>query len=65
MCPEPVPVVRGTRLDTSESGDQQLVMGVTVHERGLVRARGADITYTDGWQHGTQTIGINVRLVSE
>lgn len=39
-------------------------MGVTVHQPGLVRARGVDLTYTDGWQHGTQTIGINVHIDS-
>lgn len=61
-CPDLVPVVRGTKLDVSEAADQQLVMGVTVHRTGDVQVNGVDITYTHGWQHGTQQTGLVVRL---
>jgi hypothetical protein len=59
-CADPVPVVGETRFGQ----DQYLVMQVTVHRAGLVRTRGVELTYTDGWQHGTQTIGTSLRVVS-
>ena len=59
-CADPVPVVGETQFGQ----DQYLVMEVTVHRVGLVRTRGVDLTYTDGWQRGTQTIGTTLRVVS-
>lgn len=64
VCPTPVPVIDGTELDVGAEPPQQLVMGVTVHRPGVVRTRGVDLTYSRGWQHGTQAIGGHVRITS-
>ena len=50
--------------ETQFGQDQYLVMAVTVHRPGLVRTRGVHLTYANGWQHGTQTIGTTLRVVS-
>lgn len=57
-CPRPLPVVSGTEYDGSRDAGQQLVMGITAHRPGVFRSPGVELTYTDGWQRGTELIGI-------
>lgn len=62
MCPDAEPVREGSLLGLGEDRRQQLVMGVTVHRPGVVRIRGVDLTYSKGWQHGTQSVGPDLRI---
>lgn len=63
-CAEPIPVTEGTVLDVGADPPQQLVMGVTVRRPGVVRTLGVDLTYSHGWQHGTQAVGAHLRMRS-
>lgn len=62
MCLDPVPLHDGLRLDLSADAGQQLVMRVTPTQPGKVRIRGTDLTYSDGWQRGTQVVGEHLTL---
>ena len=57
VCPDPVPVVEGTELAIGAEPPQQLLMRVVVESPGRLRIDGVDLTYTHGWQRGTQTVG--------
>ena len=63
-CLEPVRLSDGTRLDTSRSARQQLVMMIDFHKPGVVTTRGVDLTYSHGYQRGTQAVGTHLRVVS-
>ncbi|HSV39037.1 MAG TPA: hypothetical protein VLI04_09775 [Nocardioidaceae bacterium] len=62
ICPEPVPVVDGTVLDVGSDEPQQLVMRISVERPGVVRTQGVALTYSHGWQRGTQAIGEHVKI---
>jgi hypothetical protein len=64
MCPDPVPLVRGMVLDVGADPPQQLVVRITVHRPGVLRTRGVDLTYSHGWQHGTQAIAEHLTIRS-
>ena len=61
LCTRVVPVT-GVDLTIGPDSVQQLVMTVTATQPGTVMVKGVDVTYSDGWRHGTQTTGQQVRL---
>ena len=65
FCPDPRPVEPGTDLDTGATEPQQLVMVVTVTKPGVVATHGVDLTYSHGWQRGTQSTGVHLRVKSQ
>ena len=65
FCPDPRPVEPGTELDTGSTQPQQLVMVVTVTKPGVVATHGVDLTYSHGWQRGTQSTGVHLRVKSQ
>jgi hypothetical protein len=64
LCPDAIPVTDGTELDVGAAIPQQLVMVLTVQESGMVVTEGVDLTYSSGWQSGTQAIGTHMRIKS-
>lgn len=43
-------------------GEQELMVAVTSSQPGVFRMQGVDVTYTDGWQTGTQHVGVRMRV---
>jgi hypothetical protein len=41
---------------------QQLLVAVTTTRPGRVRIHGIDVTYSHGWQHGTQRVGGDIEV---
>ena len=56
LCTRVVPV-KGVDLTIGNDSVQQLVMTVTAAQAGTVVVRGVEVTYSDGWRHGTQRTG--------
>lgn len=56
VCPEPVPA-EGAWFQPSPTARQDVVMAVTPRTDGAVRISAIEITYTQGWRHGTQITG--------
>ncbi len=50
------------RLTSDAEPGQQLLMKVAPRQRGIVEVAGAVVTYSHGWQRGSQTIGEHLRL---
>jgi len=57
FCGQLLPAEGGVGLQLDRDARQQLLVKVTLREPGTVRVAGADVTYSDGWQHGTQDTG--------
>ncbi|WP_248581029.1 hypothetical protein [Nocardioides sp. InS609-2] len=55
-CPEPVPA-EGAWFEPDDSAHQDIVMAITPRTDGAVNMSAIEITYTQGWQHGTQVTG--------
>lgn len=49
---------------TLSLGREQLLLEVTPTRQGVVKIHGLDVTYTHGWQHGTQRIGGDVEVLT-
>ena len=64
MCAELIPVEDGTVLDVGAHDPEQLVVSVTMTEPGRLEIDGVDLTYSHGWQRGTQTVGTKVTVSS-
>lgn len=63
FCPDAVPVEPLTNtLHTGTDPAQQLVVAITTGQRGVIRLDGFDVTYTHGWQRGTQTVGDSIKI---
>ncbi len=60
-CRELVPAL-GATLDLEEDPRQQLMVRVTPTRPGVVRIRAHRVTYGDGWQTGTDTVGPRLRI---
>jgi hypothetical protein len=54
--------IDGQRLTSDATSFKQLLMKVTPRQRGDVEIAGAAVTYSLGWQRGTQDIGEHLRL---
>ena len=56
----------GATLSLGTDPRQQLLLAVTPVTRGLVEVEitGVDVTYSHGWQHGTQRLGSEVSVRS-
>jgi hypothetical protein len=52
----------GASLSLGNHPREQLLLEVTPTSRGVVKIHGLDVTYTLGWQHGTQRIGGEVQV---
>lgn len=64
-CPDAERVRKGTRLHTGADPAQQLVMLVRMPGPGVSSTTGVELTYSHGWQRGTQLIGPEVRVTRE
>jgi hypothetical protein len=62
-CGRLVPV-EGTTMQLNASPRQEIVFEVTLTEPGAVEIKGADVTYSYGWQHGTQRTGGDLLLAT-
>jgi hypothetical protein len=54
--------VSGAEMTLAETAADQLVMAVTLTEPGRVVIRGVDLSYSHGWQRGTQRVGGDVKI---
>ena len=52
----------GATLSLGNHPREQLLLEVTPTRQGVVKIHGLDVTYTHGWQHGTQRIGGDVKV---
>jgi hypothetical protein len=62
-CGRLIPV-EGTTMQLNASPRQEIVFEVTLTEPGAVGIKGADVTYSYGWQHGTQRTGGDLLLAT-
>jgi hypothetical protein len=56
--------VTGGVLDLNADPRQQVVMGVTATRPGTTVVRGTALSYTHGWQRGTQYLDVGLRLTA-
>lgn len=42
--------------------EQQVIIAITPAHEGTVVLHGLDLHYSDGWQNGTQRVGLDVRI---
>ena len=56
VCPDPVQA-EGARFEPRDEARQDLVMVITPRAEGSVDVSGIEVTYTRGWQRGTQVTG--------
>ena len=64
VCPDAVPA-DGAWFEPSEEHHQDLVMEITPRAEGRVVVSAVEITYTDGWRHGTQVTGGALRAPAD
>jgi len=64
-CDRLVPAEGGASFRLGAWPREGLVMAVTPTRPGRVRVKGATVTYSHGWQHGTQYTGGEADLTSE
>lgn len=62
MCRNPEPVAPGIDLALGRKQPEQLILAITVNQRGRVRTESVDISYAHGWQKGTQTVAANLSI---
>jgi hypothetical protein len=58
-CSEILPV-DGTEIALNADPSEVVIMTIRPAKPGVVRVRGMDLTYTDGWQRGTEHVGPRV-----
>jgi hypothetical protein len=54
-------VVSATGAEMSLT-EQQVIVAITPAREGVAVLHGLDLHYTDGWQNGTQRVGLDVRI---
>lgn len=57
-CDQIVPAT-GAEMSLTE---QQVIIAITPAHEGTVVLHGLDLHYSDGWQNGTQRVGLDVRI---
>ncbi len=51
--------VAGTPFDVGGRSNDQIVVQIHSEQRGKVVVNGVELSYTSGWQHGTEITGLN------
>lgn len=58
-CSTVEPAVAGAQFDVGERSNDQIVVKICSQQPGRVVVNGVELSYTSGWQHGSEITGLN------